>query len=475
MQRSAQGRSAAPGSVDNPSVVPQTLRAIYGMGDNLSGARQRSSVANTSLSQAVAELQHVLGPEGFAEGDMAAFSKAMLLDDSVAPVSVVGGKNDGIDPTGESTADLQIIGAVAQVVSTVYWMVDEWVYELALALSASEAPPSVVSISWGFAETRQCGPTDFGPDMPANCSLLGILSNTSYVWRANAEFLKLSARGVTLVASSGDSGAPGSANPSCAHDDNPTRALNPEFPAASPYVLSVGATALDTDPAAPAVRILSRLSASTPEPCRLSLLGPSLQCAANGTERAATSRGGAARITSGGGFSRLAARPKWQAAAVQAYLAQMAAALPPAEYFNGSSGRAYPDVAALGHNVLIYQAGAGAKGKGKDWVHFDGTSAAAPIWAGIISTLNAERAAIGRAPLGFAPPLLYSFAAAEAAKGSAGFNAPRAASSNECTAEGICCSHGFPTNSAKGGGWDPVLGLGSPKVDRLAEYVRALP
>ena len=56
-------------------------------------------MANASLSQAVAELQHVLGPEGFAEGDMAAFSKAMLLDDSVAPVSVVGGKNDGIDPT----------------------------------------------------------------------------------------------------------------------------------------------------------------------------------------------------------------------------------------------------------------------------------------------------------------------------------------------------------------------------------------
>ena len=42
------------------------------------------------------------------------------------------------------------------------------------------------------------------------------------------------------------------------------------------------------------------------------------QCAKNGTEIVASVKNGA-KITSGGGFSTLASRPAWQAAAVEAY------------------------------------------------------------------------------------------------------------------------------------------------------------
>ena len=148
---------------------------------------------------------------------------------------------------------------------TTFWLVDEWMYELGLALHNTKAPPLVVSISWGYAETRQCGPTDFGPDMPANCTLLGIHSNASYVERVNVEFMKLALRGITLVASSGDRGAPGSINADCSHDRDPGKALNPGFPAASPYVLSVGATSLSPS------TVMDPKAASTPKPCKPSL------------------------------------------------------------------------------------------------------------------------------------------------------------------------------------------------------------
>ena len=38
----------------------------------------------------------------------------------------------------------------------------------------------------------------------------------------------------------------------------------------------------------------------------------------------------------------------------------------------------------------------------------DGTSAAAPVWAGIVSLLNEERLKARKPPMGFFAPLLYA-------------------------------------------------------------------
>lgn len=442
------------GQEDGVSVIPPTIKALYG----IVGASHSTSGA----TQAVAEMQHALGPEGFAEGDLNMYQRSMGLSYSLIPGTIVG-HNDDIDQTGECTLDTDLIGAVAENASkeTTFWMIDEWMYELGLALHNTKTPPLVVSISWGYAETRQCGPTDFGPDMPANCTLLGILSNASYVERVNVEFLKLAVRGVTLVASSGDRGAPGSINADCSHDKDHEKALNPEFPAASPYVLSVGATSLMSS------TILDPRSASTPKPCKPSLFFKGFKCASNGTEQVCSTKTGA-KVTSGGGFSRFSPRPKWQTAAVKSYLENAKGTLPPNAYFN-SSNRGYPDVAAIGHNVLIYLEGTGSKG----WDLIDGTSASAPIWAAMITRWNRERLLSNKPPLGFINPMLYDLGK-RANRSSYFTDLP--SGNNKCTTatEGLteCCKYGYTSTRNS---WDPVTGLGTPKFQAILEHVKLLP
>ena len=441
-----------------PAVVPSTLINLYG----LPNPSNNAAAGTTLTNNAVAEMQHALGPEGFDVNDLNTYQKAMKLPASIVPAQVKGGHNDGIDQTGECTMDTDIVGALAQNHPTTFWLEDEWMFDLALALSASTTPPNVVSISWGFAETRQCGPTDYGPDMPANCTELGIISNISYVERTNTEFMKLGARGVTLVASSGDSGAPGDLNNDCSLDDGPSP-LNPEFPASSPWVLSVGATMLGPNP-----DLLDPKAAATPSPCKPALFRKGFKCAKNGTEIVASLESGS-KITSGGGFSTVSTRPTWQDDVVEAYLNQKSGALPPSASFNASN-RAYPDVSAAGHNHLVYLKGTGTRG----WDLFDGTSASAPIWAAIITHLNDARVAAGKSVLGYIPPSIYQFA-----KEVPGGFQDIAGGDNKCTvaaddnvATDGCCTYGYESQA---GGWDPVTGFGTPKFDKLLEWVNRLP
>ena len=56
--------------------------------------------------------------------------------------------------------------------------------------------------------------------------------------RVNYEYMKLLLRGTTILASSGDAGAPGRSSESC----DSTRPVNGIFPGSSEFVTSVGAT-----------------------------------------------------------------------------------------------------------------------------------------------------------------------------------------------------------------------------------------
>jgi tripeptidyl-peptidase-1 len=136
--------------------------------------------------------------------------------------------------------------------------------------------------------------------------------------------------GITVVVSSGDSGAHGATDENCA-----STLTRPDWPAASPYVLSVGAT-----------QVAGGGLVASPK----STFCKNYDCAGSGSE-VVCSYGTGALITSGGGFSNVAPRPSWQAAAVSAYLAS-GALLPGPSNFNASS-RGYPDVAAIGHNVSV--------------------------------------------------------------------------------------------------------------------------
>ena len=99
------------------------------------------------------------------------------------------------------------------------------------------------------------------------------------------------------------------------------------------------------------------------------------------------------------------------------------------------------------------------------WDIVDGTSASTPVWAGLVSLLNARRLEKNKTSLGFIPPLLYHLAATQpAAFGDI------TSGDNNCTM-GHCCTLGYPATP----GWDPLTGLGTPRFDVIAEYVASLP
>merc|ERR1712100_974106 len=128
----------------------------------------------------------------------------------------------------------------------------------------------------------------------------------------------------------GDSGANGPYDYACSEP-----VFYPQWPASSPYVTAVGATQLKD-----AIMDLT----DAPEVCSLY----NGTCASGGVEVAVSQA--EAYFTSGGGFSNVSLRPAFQDAAVSAYLAS-GVPLPASHYFN-ASGRAFPDVAAMGHNYL---------------------------------------------------------------------------------------------------------------------------
>jgi len=64
------------------------------------------------------------------------------------------------------------------------------------------------------------------------------------------------------------------------------------------------------------------------------------------------------------------------------------------------NGRGYPDVSAIGDNVLIFNKGAPTL--------IGGTSAAAPVFASILTRINDERLKAGKSTVGFVNPTLYA-------------------------------------------------------------------
>lgn len=218
-------------------------------------------------------------------------------------------------------------------------------------------PTHVISISYGGQEA----------DLPA-----------SYQERQCNEYMKLGMQGISLVLASGDSGVAGPAG-----DDNADGCLgpdgtifSPDFPATCPYLTTAGATFL-----------------------------PPGGDVTKDQEVAVT------RFASGGGFSNLYPIPSYQASAVSTYFATAGTQYP---YYTGvnnsniganggiynKAGRGYPDVSAIGDNVVIFNAGAPTL--------IGGTSAAAPTFASILNRINEERIAAGKTTIGFVNPTLVS-------------------------------------------------------------------
>ncbi|EAU84439.1 tripeptidyl peptidase A [Coprinopsis cinerea okayama7 len=179
-----------------------------------------------------------------------------------------------------------------------------------------------------------------------------------YALRVCRQLAQLSARGVSLMFSSGDGGVGDASDDPEEHDcftndgQNKTRFL-PNFPATCPYVTAVGGTN------------------DVPE---------------------------TAVFFSGGGFSDYFRRPNYQNRVVPAFLESV-----PSNVYGGlynREGRGLPDVAAQGRRFRVWYRGRA--------ISIGGTSASAPAFTAIIALLNDARIAKGMPPLGFLNPLLYN-------------------------------------------------------------------
>jgi len=362
----------------------------------------------------------------------------------------VGAKDSTVG--GEATLDIQMITSIAQGASTSFFMQQAWMYTfVTYLLGLGTAAPYVISVSYGWAENNEC--SDVLHDI-AICTQHG-WSNNQYIQNTDAQFMKWGTTGRTFVVCSQDEGAPGETNDDCSLDGS--LALYPEYPATSAYVLTVGASAISGS----GNNIGSSLKhvydgrdkAAEPEP-ELAPICTRFNCS-RGQLSEVPSMLQNAIFTTGGGFSQVNAMPAFQQAAVKAYLSSKIA-LPPSTKFNASN-RAYPDISAMGQNVIIVM--------NSQYAVTGGTSAATPIVAGVMTLLNNYLLNNGKAPLGFPNPLLYQMAAAEGANA---FNLVQSGN-NKCTEE-QCCKYGFlvPSNGA----WNPVTGLGTPNYGNMIKYIQ---
>jgi kumamolisin len=200
-----------------------------------------------------------------------------------------------------------------------------------------------------------------------------------------------STMGVTVLAASGDDGA---------SDGSTNGAPTVDFPAASPYVLGCGGT-------------------------KLAISGASIESEQAWNEL--SSNEGA----TGGGVSEVFALPSYQ----------QSANVPKAP--NGFVGRGVPDVSGdadpeTGYNVVV---------DGEQTV-IGGTSAVAPLWAGLLALINQSLGA----NVGYVNPLLY------AAKTEATFHDITSGSNGDYSA---------------GPGWDACTGLGTPDGSALLSALQS--
>ena len=212
----------------------------------------------------------------------------------------------------------------------------------------------------------------------------------------NEVFQDAAALGVTVCCETGDYGS--SDELAQSRDGQP----HVEFPASSPFVLACGGTELSSP-----VKTISK------------------EVAWNDGDS-----GGAG----GGGVSNKFPRPKYQAT--------MKIPLSP----KGNRGRGLPDVAAnaAGYRMIV---------GGKE-IPVSGTSAVAPLWAGLIALINQSLVGKGGNSVGFLNPLIYGPASSGAFKD---------------IMEGNNDIDGTLKKYSATAGWDACTGIGSPDGMKLLQ------
>lgn len=284
---------------------------------------------------------------------------------SYTVVSINGGVT-AANGDGEADLDIQIVKGLTYPIDNIFYSTkgyppfkpdegtpenqNEPYLDWLQYMATLDKPPQTISISYG--DDEQTVPRDYAETV---CT----------------EFMKLGARGVSILVASGDFGVAGQQGACTSNDGTNSTQFLPQFPASCPWVTTVGGTTLY-----------------------------------NVNESG--SGGG------GGGFSNYFSRPIYQMDPVNSYIDSLGGQFQ--GYYN-TTGRGYPDLAAGMNNYPIFENGSKTSS--------GGTSASCPAVASIIALLNDYLVSNGKAPLGFLNPFLYK-------KGASGLRDITKGYNNDC-------------------------------------------
>jgi kumamolisin len=367
--------SLAPQDVSGGGLDPSALRAAYDVGPLI-----QAGMDGSGETIAVAEIDR------FRQADIDIYDSAFALDSPPVQVVKVAGGSTTLSP--EPVLDIEALHAIAPKAQVIAYESGSDLDSLTQMFDqiVSDNRAQIVSISLGACE--------LGIDQSSASGFLDSLDTT---------FQRADAQGMTVLVSSGDSGAYG-----C--QDNH---LSVDLPASSPFVTSVGGTAL--------------------------FLGSGNSYGREyGWEGPLEASGG------GGGVSQVYKRPSWQTG-------------PGVDNSFSDGAREVPDVSAdadplTGYRVY-YSGDTGCSGN-DCWTVVGGTSAAAPFWAGLIALANQQ----GHRKLGFLNPALYAIGASGASASGAPFH--------DVTGGGNLYYQAAP-------GWDYSTGWGSPDAAILVPMLLA--
>jgi len=377
-------------------VTPQVLYDFYGITGSVSQGNQSIFA---SLGQT------------YSEEDLSLFQSYFGLSDNPIVRNVnrkpqsLSYCNTNIDDCAESSLDVQYITAAGIDGPTTHWYQSDD--------SATYMYTDNIFLEWAYNVSY----TDFPPLVHSiSYGSYEILLDDAVLDLFSAEMIKLGLRGITVIAASGDDGVAGYLFRSAYGLKMSQCYMYASFPASNPYVTAVGGTS-----------------------------GPENQDSST-TEIACSVKTGQT-ITTGGGFSNYYSLPSWQSAAVNTYVNNNKAKASPYSAYRG-----YPDISMAGESYVVAIGG---------YLYYvSGTSASAPVYAGLVSLVNSYRLSQGWSAVGFMNSAIYSNNGAFANDVLSGDNYCTSESNRCCTSVGFTC----------GSSWDPVTGFGTINYGSFLSY-----
>jgi len=340
---------------------------------------------------------------GFRQEDLVTF----FAPRPVPKVTVVevGGASNRPEPVADVAALMEWMAAVArgEVPTTQPPDAGRSTYEVTMDIQLVGAFAPDAEIVVYFADNTEVGLLDAFREVLDPAGQRPSVVSVSWSWaeagtplerRINDALADAAHAGITVCVASGDYGSTGPPDPS-----DPDDHLCPEFPGTSHYALACGGTTLRHEDG----EIHDEVVWTTP-----------------------------VGMSSGGGVSAGFERPPWQTGH----------GVPTRP--DGFVGRGIPDVSAVADPITHIDVFAGGQ-----WGPASGTSAAAPLWAGLIARLNE---ALG-ARVGYLNPLLYRLALEQPL----------------ITLDILVGSNGA---YVAGPGWDACSGVGSPDGKKLLAALR---